>query len=69
MLEFITPQIMQILIIVACVGAINWALSAYDKDYNLVSMIVKDGEQQKYLYYAIGLAGLLALVKTLQPMM
>ena len=69
MLDFITPQHMQILIIVACIGAINWALSAYNRDYNLVSMILKDGEQQKYAYYAIGLAGLLALVKMLQPMM
>ena len=48
MLDFITPQHMQILLIVACIGAINWALVAYNPQYNLVSMILKDGEQQKY---------------------
>jgi uncharacterized membrane protein YuzA (DUF378 family) len=69
MLDFITPQHMQILIIIACIGAINWAIAAAYPQYEVVSMILKDREQQKYAYYAIGLAGLLALVKMLQPMM
>jgi uncharacterized membrane protein YuzA (DUF378 family) len=63
MLDFITPQIMEILVIIACVGAINWALSAYSSQYNLVEMILQDKEQQKYMYYLIGLAGLLVIAK------
>lgn len=67
MLDFITMQHLQILIVIACIGAINWALSAYNSQYDLVKMIIP-GEYQKYTYYAIGLAGLLALIKQMQMM-
>lgn len=67
MLEFLTPQHVQFLIIIACIGAINWALQAYNSQYDLVKMVIP-GEYQKYTYYAIGIAGLLALIKILYPM-
>jgi uncharacterized membrane protein YuzA (DUF378 family) len=63
MLEFITPQHLQILIVIACIGAINWALVAYNPQYNLVSMVLEKQEYRMYAFYLIGLAGLLALVK------
>ena len=68
MLDFITMQHMQILIIIACVGAINWALTAYNPQSNLVSMVIPGAEYQRYTYYAIGLAGLIVLVKHMQMM-
>ena len=62
----ITAEHMKYLIIIACIGAINWALQAYNSQYDLVKMIIPDYEYQKYTYYAIGIAGLIALIKSLQ---
>ena len=50
-----------ILQIIAAIGAINWALSAYDPSYNVVTQIFTDREMAKYTYYVIGLAGALVL--------
>lgn len=49
--------LMLIVQIVLIVGAVNWALVAIDKKYDLVEMITGGGDAAKIVKLAVGAAG------------